>query len=149
MSIIEIISRYFLPAALGAVAGFFSPWFKYWLQALTGRRSDRRALINKWQTELLEPSLYFDYTSDQNLHSGNIKVTSEFGMVAPDESYRRLLRTTTFATMQPYLSKQAIESLQPYKKDRTVHVMVGGSDNPVRKIIAGEIHRIEKSWGLI
>ena len=149
MEVLAPFAKYILPALSGAIAGFFSPWFKFWFESLSDRRSERRALIASWETDLLDPNFYFDFTAEQQARAGSVSVQSEYGVVSPDEAVRRLTRSATFATLAPYLSSSARAELGKFKQDRTIYIIDNAMDSCIRAVISREIQQIKKSWKLV
>jgi hypothetical protein len=141
---IDSTTKNAVPSMLGGIANLLSPWFESWKE----RRNHRRELIALWKSELLDSSLYFDFKEQQKA-SGLCLVDSKTGVVNPETSHARLIRVPSYATLRPYLSKTASAELKKYASRGKVTLVLGPTDNPVRQIIASEIHRLEILWKLI
>src|SRR5262245_20979139 len=120
-----------VPSILGGIANLLSPWFESWKE----RRNHRRELVTVWKSELLNSSLYFDFT-EEHMTSGLCLVDSKTGIVNPETSYARLIRVPSYATLIPYLSEKASTELKRYSGREKLTLVLGPTDNPVRQIIA-------------
>jgi hypothetical protein len=129
---IEFVTKFVMPPILGGIAGFFAPWVKYIFETRILRHSDRRALVNQWRNDLLATDLYF----------------REISPLIPQDTYRSIIARPSYALLKPHLSKSALAELKKYSGG-TITIQVGGTENPIREIIAREIARIEKAWKLI
>jgi hypothetical protein len=154
-SIATIILQYVIPAIAGSsvVGGIVG----YKLKERSDRRDNRSALIITWKRELLDTSVYF-WTKDE-AQEDDFHMVREGGLRTPEDSFSRLVRCPAYASFKPHMSEAAMTELKNFDgwfrregqtfPTRKTTVLVGATDNPVRRIIAKEIHRIEKAWKLI
>ena len=154
-SIAAIILQYVVPSIAGSsiIAGIVG----YKLKERLDRRRNRRDLISTWKRDLLESSIYFQNGEEE--HSSVFDIEIDGRIRIPEESFRRLTRRSAYASFRPHMSRSAQDELEKYDgwfrgEGQTMPtpkttVPVGASDNPVREIIAKEIHRIEKKWRLV
>jgi hypothetical protein len=154
-SITTIVLQYVIPAIAGSsvVGGIVG----YKLKERSDRRDNRSALISTWKKELLESSIYFQNDSEDR--PSIFDVDSEGRLRTPEESFSRLVQRSAYAAFKPHMSEAALTELKNFDgwfrregqafPTRKTTVLVGATDNPVRRIIAKEIHRIEKAWKLI
>ena len=143
---VEFVTKFVMPPILGGIAGFFSPWAKHYFENRIVRRNDRRAFIQKCKHDLLVPDAYFEGGKSESI--SDIKISSETGILTPEESYRRLFKHPTFALLKPHMSQEAIRKLDKYDGSK-ITLVLGANENLVRKIIVREIHELEKKWKLL
>lgn len=153
--IATIILQYVVPSIAGSsiIAGIVG----YQLKARSERRNNRAALIGTWRRELLDTSVYF-WTKDE-AQEDEFHMVTEGGLRTPEDSFSRLVRCPAYASFKPHMSEAALAELKNFDgwfrregqtfPTRKTTVLVGATDNPVRRIIVKEIHRIEKKWKLI
>jgi len=113
---LEFVMKLVMPSVVGGIAGFFSPWAKYVFESRILRRSDRRALVDRWRNELLATELYF----------------GENGPLIPQQAYRSIVTRPSYALLKPHLSSSALAELKKYSGS-TITIQIGGTENPFEK----------------
>jgi hypothetical protein len=154
-SIPTIILQYVVPSIAGSsvLGGIIG----YQLKLRLDRRRNRRDLISTWKRELLDSAIYFQNGDEDR--SSIFDIESDGRIRIPEESFSRLTRRSAYASFRPHMSRSTRGELENYDgwfrgegqtmPTRKTTIPVGASDNPVREIIAKEIHRIEKKWKLV
>lgn len=116
----------------GAVGGVTVQWFRFWQQRKGQQIEGRRQRVSEWREMVAEVAQKFDAMEDKN----EVKIS------------RLLKRHKAFYSLQPYLTREALDQLfsdAPF----TIAVRIGGPISPRLDVLVDEIARIERVWKLV